>query len=613
MSDLNNLTQILQKIDEKAATYSALTAYYEGRQPLTFLAPEARLALNNRLTSVSVNIPKLLVDTIGERLRITGISRPDVWADWTANGLDTMHRIAHREALLLGDAYVIAWARPDGTPLVTVESATQMAVTTDPATRQVTSAVKRWEGTDGTHAVWYEPDRITRWTSPGFGATTTGFRKVETLDNPLGVVPVVWLRNGDRLLDRGVSEMADVLSLTDALVKLTTDMLTASEYAARPRRWSSGVELVEDVDGEVVNPFPETDRMMISESHETKFGQLAGADLAGYENAVGVIMRQISAVSGLPEHLLGIGGDNPTSADSIRASEAALTARAEARQGIFGKAWTQVAALMAGVRHGVDPAEAEVSVTWADPSTRSVAQEADAIVKLHAAGILPTTYALARLGLRLHPDRADPGRSTRRSPRRCRTQPAGVGVSYLDELHNLADETEGKVWTVIEHLHDGQITRAEAIALIGAIIGIANRQSHPPGRRSRSPPTSPSARGHRSRPSGRPVVDDVARLNRAAATLLDRLEGTPDPEGRAKRLARSEVLRSASEARGEALEASEMVEGWIRELNGDTCQMCTWWWRGGRVWPKDHPMPRHTGCDCTQTPVLVDRIKPVAV
>lgn len=398
MTDDQTLTHLLQKIDEKAGTYSILTAYYEGRQPLTFLAPEAREALNNRLQRVSVNIPRLLVDSISERLRITGISDPAVWADWQANNLDSLHRVAHREALLLGDVYAVAWARGDGSPLVTIESATQMAVVTDPATREVVSAVKRWEDPSGTHAVLYGPETITRWHTPGAGATTTGFRKVETIENPLGVVPVVWFRNGDRLLDRGISEMSDVLSLTDALTKLTTDLLTASEYAARPRRWASGVELVEDESGDVKNPFPETDRMMISESHETKFGQLAGADLAGYENAINVVMRQISAVSGLPEHLLGIGGDNPTSADSIRASEAALTARAEARQGTFGKSWHRLAQLMAGIRHGVDPNGVDIRVTWADPSTRSVAQEADAVVKLFQSGLLPASYALARLG-----------------------------------------------------------------------------------------------------------------------------------------------------------------------------------------------------------------------
>lgn len=398
MTELDNLTKLLTKVEEKAATYATLTSYYEGRQPLTFLSPEARTALNNRLAAVSVNVPKLLVDTIGERLRVTGLSDPDTWTDWTSNGMDTMHRVAHREALLLGESYIIVWARGDGSPLVTVESATQIAVRTDPATREVLSAVKRWEGADGTHAAVYEPDRITRWHSPGAGSTTAGFRKVDTIDNPLGVVPVVRLRNGDRLLEDGVSEMTDVLSLTDALVKLTTDLLTASEYAARPRRWASGVELVEDATGEVANPFPESDRMMISESPETKFGSLAGADLAGYENAINVVMRQISAVSGLPEHLLGIGGDNPTSADSIRASEAALTARAEARQGTFGRSWTEVARLMTAVRTGADPASVDVTVSWADPSTRSQAQEADAVVKLFAAGLLPATWALKKLG-----------------------------------------------------------------------------------------------------------------------------------------------------------------------------------------------------------------------
>lgn len=398
MHDHDNLTSILQRLDEKAALYSSLTRYYEGTQPLTFLSPEARASLNDRLSTVSVNIPRLLVDSISERLRVTGCSRPDTWQDWTRNDLDTMHRIAHREALLLGDAYAIVWARPDGSPLVTVESATQVTVQTDPATREVVSAVKRWESKDGVHAVLYGPDSIETWHSPAAGATTIGFRHVDTIDNPLGSVPVVRLRNGDRLVDSGISEMTDVLPLTDALVKLTTDMLTASEYAARPRRWASGVELVEDTEGNVINPFPDTDRMMISEAHETKFGQLAGTDLAGYEAAVNVVMRQISAVSGLPEHLLGIGGDNPTSADSIRASEAALTAKAEARQGTYGKSWNRVAQLMTAVRHGIDPNTVDVRVTWADPSTRSVAQEADAIVKLHAAGILPTTYALERLG-----------------------------------------------------------------------------------------------------------------------------------------------------------------------------------------------------------------------
>ncbi|HQV19584.1 MAG TPA: hypothetical protein PLC22_14880, partial [Gordonia sp. (in: high G+C Gram-positive bacteria)] len=38
-------------------------------------------------------------------------------------------------------------------------------------------------------------------------------------------------------------------------------------------------------------------------------------------------------------------------------------------------------------------------VQWADPSTRSAAAEADAVVKLHGAGIITTTEARTRLGI----------------------------------------------------------------------------------------------------------------------------------------------------------------------------------------------------------------------
>lgn len=396
--DPQHLTELLQKLDEPAARHAMLNRYYAGEQSMTFLPADVREQLNRRLDRVSVNVPRLLVDSIVERLRITGFSRPDVWEMWRANDLDELCAVAHREALILGEAYAIVWARPDGTPLVSIESPTQVAAEVDPATRELVRAVKRWETRDATHAVLYGPEEVVRYTSPNRGATTVGFRVVERIENPLGVPPVVQFRNGGRLLDAGRSEMTDVLSLTDAAVKLATDLLTASEYGARPRRWATGLELIEDDEGNVVSPISEGDRLMINESHEGRFGQLAGSDLAGYEASIGVIMRLISAVSGLPEHLLGIGGDNPTSADAIRASEAALTAKAEAHQMAFGRHWEDVARLMVAVADGVDPAGVAVQIKWADAASRSVAQEADATVKLFAAGLLPASEALRRLG-----------------------------------------------------------------------------------------------------------------------------------------------------------------------------------------------------------------------
>lgn len=414
------LLQLLQRLNEPAARFADLDRYYTGNQPLAFLSPEAKTALGNRFGVMASNIPRLAVTALAERLRITGFSGDaELWRSWISNDLDQLSGVAHREALLLGDSYVIVWADRFGRPNVTVESAKQVAVLTDPGTRQIVAAVKRWEEKPAnvTHAVMYLPDRIVRLRADQVGTVaSTGFNVVDEITNPLGVVPVVNLRNTDRIIgDWGSSEIDDLKPLVDALNKSLADMMVTSEYVGRPRRWATGIELTEEpvVDDEgypvtdangqpvmtEVNPIPEGHRAMISENDQAKFGQLQAADLSGYEASVRVILGQIMAVSTLPAHYVGVFTDNPASADALRAAEASLTARAEARQASFGRAWEQVARLMIAVRDGRDPNMIDdIRVHWADAATRSVAQEADAVVKLYQAGLLPASYALGKLG-----------------------------------------------------------------------------------------------------------------------------------------------------------------------------------------------------------------------
>jgi hypothetical protein len=167
------------------------------------------------------------------------------------------------------------------------------------------------------------------------------------------------------------------------------------------------MELVEKMDengeptGEFINPFAssEATRVWQSESPETKFGQFAQADLSSYRDAVAIIIRLIASMAALPPHFIGILSEaNPTSADALRASEAGLVQRAEARQRSFGVCWADVARLIIAVRDGVSTDDLEVEPIWASPDTKSPAQEADAVVKLVAAKILPVSAALERLG-----------------------------------------------------------------------------------------------------------------------------------------------------------------------------------------------------------------------
>lgn len=389
------VSDLAHDLDGRQANIAADQRYLDGTQPLAFLSSTARDA--TRLGRMASNIPAVQVNAIAERLRVTGLVGGDR-SDFVRNDLDVVLPVAFREALGVGSAYAIVWDST-GTrrPTCSVESAEQVVVRRDPASREIVSALKRVSIGTMTRAWLYLPDAVIPFTADGENALD-GWREAKAIRNPLGVVPVVEFRNATRLLGPGVSEIEDLKPLVDALNKLLADLMVGSEFYARPRRFATGVEMGTDDDGQPVNPFPEGDRMMISEAVEARFGSLPAADLGAYEAAVRVILGQVMAVSALPAHYLGALTGQAPGADGLRAAEAALTARAEAKQGLFGRPVEQVGRLMQAIRTDADPANLEVKVQWADAATRSIAQEADAVVKLHEAGLLPADYALARLG-----------------------------------------------------------------------------------------------------------------------------------------------------------------------------------------------------------------------
>ncbi|BCO71433.1 phage portal protein [Mycobacterium intracellulare] len=407
-SDL--LVEALQALDAPQGRYAVLERYAHGEQELAWISPESRQALGNRMSRLASNIPALQINSIVERLRLTSFSDSRAWDLFTSTDLDQLAAQAMADALLYRTGFVLVWSK-DGNPVATVESPRQCQVLRDPADRSVTVGVKRYRTKTQTHAYLYLPDRVEHHVANTPGAATAGFDLVETVENPLGVVPLV-------PIDNEHSEIRDLLPLCDALNKLLVDMMTASEAAGRPRRWISGLELAErprvdlagnpvlDGDGEqivdLVSPIDDVDtvKVAIAEDPETKFGTWPATDLTGFREGVQVIVSQISAVSSLPAHYLSpLTAAQVPSADGLRAAEASLTARAESKQQRFGRAWEMVGRLLIAVDTSSDPADIALRVQWANAATRSVAQDADAAVKLYQSGLLSRRATLARLGL----------------------------------------------------------------------------------------------------------------------------------------------------------------------------------------------------------------------
>lgn len=408
MSQEQLIRDLIERIDNVRSEYQNLDRYWQGEQPTAYLSKKDRDMIDNRLQSLVVNYPRLIVESYVERLRLLGFTvagEPDETAAdvWQRNRMADKAAQAHTDALVYGSGFVSVWNGAFG-PLVAVENPLNVSVIRHPADGRVLAGAKTWIDPDKTHRlVVYTPESITKYSNttrattdapaPPNGWTVDQDGKIP---NPTGLVPLVPIVNRGRLSEvDGVSEMADVLPLSDALNKLTQDAIVTSESYARPRRWVTGLEVKEDEEGNPIDPFPGDLEVYQGEDDSIKFGQFAQADMSSYSSMAALITQQIGAVSGLPPHYLGLNGDQPPSADSIRSAEASLVARALGMQRSFGQAWADVAELIhaVGGKQGVKP-----SPVWASAETRTPAQDSDAVTKLHAAGIIDRTAALEQLG-----------------------------------------------------------------------------------------------------------------------------------------------------------------------------------------------------------------------
>ncbi len=169
-------------------------------------------------------------------------------------------------------------------------------------------------------------------------------------------------------------------------------------------------------------------------------------------------------------------------------------------------------------------------------------------------------------------------------------------MSYQDTITRLRDKTRADALAALDRHDEGLIDDDQLARLLLAILVVAGARAATVGDMA--------------------FAGELTRLNNKVATPLGLrdfraslypeavatvLEGG-DRNMRVARLAHNAPLQAAQTAFGKAMAAAP-VDGWTRQLSPDACQLCRWWHRDGKVWPKDHPMPTHTGCDCTQRPI----------
>lgn len=183
-------------------------------------------------------------------------------------------------------------------------------------------------------------------------------------------------------------------------------------------------------------------------------------------------------------------------------------------------------------------------------------------------------------------------------------------MSYRDILVKLGDQTVEKVLRVYTLMQAGEVTYLEAVGLMSVLIGKSQARAVALAETSLAAELTLGTRTAVGiMPTG--VVPNMTKLRGGARVVLATVDSTPDPEGRIERMARNLTYEAGGSAYSKGIKRSSLVEGWTRNLEPDACQLCVWWWREGRTWPKEHIMPQHKGCTCTPLPVFQESIHTV--
>jgi hypothetical protein len=415
------------------------TAYYRGKQPLTFASDQFRKFHGDRYRNFADNWTQIVADSPVERLTVNGLlpageteADKELWRIWQENGLDADSQLGFLGSVTSARSFVLVWGNPDDedTPEVTFEDASQCIVAYVPGSRRRRrAALKRWDDGGRAFATLYLPDQVWKFERSLMGPSTQSpqmqavdeelaswdLRDEESLGepnpqpNPMGVVPMVELPNRPTLVDEPISDVAGVTSMQDAVNLLWAQLFTASDYASFPQRIVLGAEVPEipvlDDSGKIVGSRPvdmerfAVDRVMFFTGDDVKVTEWTATNLEAYTKVIEVAVGHIAAQTRTPQHYL-IGKMANLSGDALLAAETGLVKRVEEKQIWFGQAIREVGRLICLARGERDKAKAMSAgrVVWADAESRSQAQMADALTKLRQIGF-PFEWLAARFGL----------------------------------------------------------------------------------------------------------------------------------------------------------------------------------------------------------------------
>lgn len=379
------------KIQKRRKIYELLDQYREGVQRLQHIG--LAVPPNLRQFETVINVPRMAVEEVKRRMDVRALITSEGESDdkdlreiWNRSNLDSQLPLLVDDALTYGIGYVSVSADESRRARIVVEHAPDVAVDRDMRTQRVTAALRVYKESSkhARLATLYLPDQIVL-----LQKDQGAWAVEERLPHSLKAVPVVPLvnraRTGSHRAD-GVTEMADVIGMTDAIARIIMDMQVAVETAAIPQKYAAGID-----SGDFVDPKTGMQRtrwesyfmsVWATDNPQAKFGTFDAADISQFTKAVDRMLVWCAVMLGLPTRYAGNDTSNPATEGSIRADEARLVKNCESKAVMWGDEIALMMAMASAIDNEKPLGDVNIRVEWHNPSTPTLSQRADALQKL---------------------------------------------------------------------------------------------------------------------------------------------------------------------------------------------------------------------------------------
>lgn len=447
--------------------------YVRGLQPIAYASEEFARYMGDRFRGFSDNWCLPIVQTPAERMDVQGIRldandlRPDreMSRVWRTNNCERGSAEAFVVGLAASRAFALVWGDEDDpdTPVITWERPDQAIVSYRPDTGKPIAGLKLWRDEDAgyEYATLYRTDRVWKWQRRGAQLAVTheprpavdptggweprlGADDVWPLPNPMGMVPLVELRNQTLLDDAPMSDIDGVIAMQDAINLVWAYLFNALDFASLPQRVVTGAEVpripILNAAGGVVGERPVDldqlikDRILWVPGDNVTATEWSAARLDVFSQVIERAIEHIAAQTRTPPHYL-IGKVANLSAEALVAAETGLVSKTKERVVYFTPAIRRIFALVAAAQGNPERARAALSgrVVWGDIQFRSLAQKVDALHKMHSMGF-PTEWVAEEYGMEPH----EVARVMEMREREMAMDPVGALADQLERTHQPA-------------------------------------------------------------------------------------------------------------------------------------------------------------------------------